>query len=169
LRIRQANVNESKKLWQLAQQTYSAAFGYSMSDVDLAAHLAQNLALEKIEQMLAEDIFLVADDAKGLVGFVQLGAGHFDGSCQDAWELRRLYVLAEFQNSGVGTHLMQAALAHADLMSADCVYLDVWERNLGAQRLYARHGFAVVDKRRFVFESGEEGDFDLIMVRRKVI
>ncbi|NJM41686.1 MAG: GNAT family N-acetyltransferase [Anaerolineae bacterium] len=168
MRIRQAEPSEAEVLWQLAQQTYVAAFGHSMSAADLAAHLAQHLSLRHIEAMLADDTLLVAEANGRLVGFVQLGKGQFEGPCPDAWELRRLYVLAKFQNKGIGNMLMKAALTHPNLTSADCIYLDVWEHNHGAQRLYARHGFEVVDKRRFVLESGEEGDFDLIMVRRRL-
>ncbi len=61
--------------------------------------------------------------------------------------------------------LMEAALEHPRLKSAERIFLDVWEYNYGAQRFYQRHGFKVIGGRRFYVESGAETSLDLIMVR----
>jgi diamine N-acetyltransferase len=82
--------------------------------------------------------------------------------------LRRLYVLSAFQNQGLGSKLLQAALEHPALKNAEHIYLDVWEHNHGAQRLYKRHGFAVIGQRKFMVASGAETSFDLIMVRQRL-
>ncbi len=169
MQIRQAEPNDTQALSKLARQTYVAAFGHSFSPADLAAHLENNFSATQVGRMLAEDVILVAELEDRMVGFVQFGPGSLlaNGASSGEQELRRLYVLAEFQNKGIGGMLMSAALEHPSLKQATRVYLDVWEHNPGAQRLYARHGFEVVDKRQFVHDSGELGDFDLIMVRAR--
>jgi diamine N-acetyltransferase len=170
--IRRGVTDDVPALAELAVTTYVAAFGHSFTPEDLAAHLAHHLAPANIARSIAEDVVLVAElvtvTGGRLVGFVQFGTAGPEYAPQSSCdqELRRLYVLGEFQKQGAGTLLMQAALAHPQMQTAPAVYLDVWEHNRGAQRFYARYGFEVVGTRRFEVESGGETSLDLIMVRR---
>lgn len=132
-----------------------------MSASDLKAHLDQNLGLLQVTQFLHQDIVLVAERNAQLVGYIQFGRLEN----RNDMELRRLYVLSEFQNQHLGTQLIQAALAHPQLENAARIYLDVWEHNHGAQRFYKRFGFEVVGERKFKVESGAETDPDWIMLR----
>ena len=166
--IRPALAADVPALTYLAVTTYIAAFGHSFSPEDLAAHLTHNLAPANIARFTSEDVVLVAEAADRLVGFVQFGtAGREYAPENDRdQELRRLYVLNEYQNQGAGTLLMQAALTHPLMQAAPAIYLDVWEHNQGARRFYERHGFEVIGTRQFEVESGAETSLDLIMVRR---
>ena len=166
--LRPATLADLPALSQLAQQTYSHAFGHSCAPADLAAHLAKNLSPRNFEQMLAEDTISVAEVDGQLVGCVQFGRADMPDVeiSEDAQELRRLYVLPRFQSQGIGAQLMQAALEHPQLRNAPSIVLDVWEHNPGAQRFYARHGFKVIGQRQFVVESGGETSLDLIMARQ---
>lgn len=163
-----ATHSDANTLAALARATYAAAFGHSMAASDLAAHLERHLSQEQIERMLAADTFLVAEADERMIGFVQFGSADLAPElASDAdQELRRLYVLAAFQNQNVGTRLMHAALEHPRLQNAERIVLDVWEHNHGARRFYERHGFAVIGEQSFVVESGAETSRDLIMVRR---
>lgn len=165
--IRAATHDDLTPLGELAIQTYAAAFGASMSPADVAAHLAASLAPSQIARMLQCDTVLVAESAEQLVGFVQFGRAK-DGPAAAAnpdQELRRLYVAAAFQNQGIGTRLLQTALAHPTMWAAERIVLDVWEHNPGARRLYERHGFVVVGEQVFEVASGAPTSRDLLMVR----
>ena len=48
----------------------------------------------------------------------------------------------------------------------DRILIDVWEDNAGAQRLYSRFGFGIVDRRPFQVASGAVTGYDLIMELR---
>jgi len=166
--IRVADMGDALPLSQLAMETYTTAFGRSMSAADLAAQLERHLTLDSFRRMLEEDGFLLAEEEGRLSGYVQFGwavpdGGFFFGTDQ---ELKRLYVLAEFQNRGVGTALMETALAHPTLRTAPRIVLDVWEHNEGARRFYERFGFEAAGWRVFEVASGEEMSRDLVMVRQ---
>lgn len=172
--IRQALPSDARTLSALAQKTYADAFGESMRASDLAAHLEKNLSIAKIEQLLKQDTILVAEIDARMVGFVQFGkcdpstklGTSFEQADSDTdQELRRLYVLSEFQNRKIGAQLMNAALNHPRMKNAPRIFLDVWEQNHGAQRFYQRYGFRVIGERKFEVESGAETSNDLIMVR----
>ncbi len=163
--IRAARAEEARALAALARETYTEAFGPATPPGELQAHLDGALTDAHVARWLRADVMLVAEADGRLVGFVQAGDSSPDAAPEGASvELRRLYVRAAFQNQGLGGRLLRAALAHPRLRAA-AVWLDVWERNAGAQRLYARHGFARVGERRFFFPSGAEGDLDFILVR----
>src|SRR5262245_32390702 len=117
--IRTATLEEAPALAELARRTYADAFGGSMSAPDLAAHLEKNLSTEKIAEMLAADTFLLAEADGRMVGYVQFGRCDFEQADQATdQELRRLYVLAEYQNRGVGTQLIEAALEQPGMKDA---------------------------------------------------
>jgi len=150
-------------------ETYTEAFGQSFSPSDLAAHLERNLSAKNFERILDEDTVLVTEVDDHLVGFVQFGGADMgaEAVADNDRELRRLYVHADFQNWGIGTRRMDAALAHPGLKAADRIILDAWEHHHGAQRFYAQPGFEVVGERKSLVKSGLETSLDLIMVRRR--
>lgn len=64
-------------------------------------------------------------------------------------DLLALAVLPAFQNKGIGTklllHVIEVAERVAPSSKIASLRLTVAESNVGAQRLYARHGFRIVD------------------------
>lgn len=165
IQIRQAQMHDVDALSMLAIRTYTVAFGDSMSASDLIAHLDQHLSPRQVASMIEHDVVLVAEIDQQLVGYVQFGAAHESANPTDQ-ELRRLYVDADWHNQQIGTRLIESALNHAQMRAAANIYLDVWEKNHAAQRLYQRHGFVVIGRRRFAVASGVETDDDLIMWRQ---
>ena len=59
-------------------------------------------------------------------------------------ELKQLYTDPGLTGQGVGALLLDWARAEAFRRGADEIQLSVWNQNEGAQRFYARHGFAKV-------------------------
>jgi ribosomal protein S18 acetylase RimI-like enzyme len=168
--IRKARKADVTPLSALAKTTYANAFGHSLNAPDLAAHLENNLSDVCFEEFLEEDTILVAEQDDRLVGFIQIGVAwpetdDDDFSPEDA-ELRRVYVLAEFQSQGIGRMLIDAAFKEPRFATARDIYLDVWEDNRRAQKLYESYGFRTIGKRAFHVESGAATGFDLIMIRR---
>jgi ribosomal protein S18 acetylase RimI-like enzyme len=170
LTIRRAQRTDIIRLSELAKSTYASAFGHSLNPTDLAAHLENNLSESCFEEFLDEDTILVAEREGRLIGFIQIGvvwseSDDDDFSPEDA-ELRRVYVLAEFQGQGIGRKLIDAAFAEPRFAAARDIYLDVWEDNPRAQKLYESYGFRAIGKRPFEVKSGTKTGFDLIMIRR---
>jgi diamine N-acetyltransferase len=161
--IRAVETGEIAALAELARRTFSEAFGHSFSTSDLALSDAYFRAAADV------DVFLIAEIEARLIGYVQFGAVEIPapGRSPGDQELRRLYVQSGFQGRGIGQQLLDAALHHPHLKVAANVFLDVWEQNDGARRLYERYGFAVVGAHAFAVASGATSTRDLIMVRRQ--
>jgi [ribosomal protein S18]-alanine N-acetyltransferase len=63
-----------------------------------------------------------------------------------------LGVTRSAQGRGIGTALLVDLLAAADARGAPRVLLDVRADNAAAQRLYARHGFVPIGRRRRYYQ-----------------
>ena len=174
--LREAGPDDADVLSALARETYAQAFGHSMTEADLAAHLRNHLSPQQVGQMLGADTFLLASVAGGIRGFVQFGEAsiepeHLLRTAPFAVEpgdkeIRRLYVAATYQNRGVGSQLMDAALAHPRLAASTGLFLDVWQENERAQRFHERYGFEKVAEKRFEVEFGAATGVDFVMIRR---
>jgi ribosomal protein S18 acetylase RimI-like enzyme len=168
--IRRAWRADLVPLSELARKTFAEAFGQSFHPSDLTAHLDARLSTSCLEKYLDEDLFLVAECEGRLIGFIQTGranAKNYENPVEPGdQELRRVYILSGFQGRGIGRQLIDAAFREPSFTRARNIYLDVWEENLGARKLYESYGFAVVGKRAFKVQSGATTGSDLIMVRR---
>lgn len=173
VQLREANLSDAEALSALAQETYASAFGHTMPAESLVAYLELNLSRKRVRAMLQEDTFLLAVSEQDLIGFVQFGSVTLDGNLftvpteitSDDAQIRRLYVLAAQQNLGLGTRLMEAALSHLRMKDSPTIYLDVWGKNSGAQRFYARYSFKKVGEVPFYLPSGERTGSDDILAR----
>jgi ribosomal protein S18 acetylase RimI-like enzyme len=75
----------------------------------------------------------------------------------------------KYRGLKIGTDLMQAAFARAKSMELGKVSLICFERNEGARRLYARLGFAAIDRRAIVpHPTLHYADGDAILMARDV-
>ena len=96
--------------------------------------------LEKSEQMAATwtDGILIAKDGDRVVGFV--GYGDRGEEAPGMGEIFSLYVLSEYQGTGLARRLMEAGLKR--LMAYPQVCLWVLKENKRAIRFYEKCGFA---------------------------
>jgi ribosomal protein S18 acetylase RimI-like enzyme len=165
--IRPATERDLPAIASFARWTYEKAFGDGFSPEDLAHHLNHRLSDRYFRDAAARDRFFIADVDGQMAGYVQFGPG--DGKTKESphRQIVRLYVHPDRQGQGIGSALMDAALADKSMASADAIYLDVWDRNDGARRLYERFGFEVIGGHNFTTATGVVMGQDLLMVLRR--
>jgi ribosomal protein S18 acetylase RimI-like enzyme len=73
--------------------------------------------------------------------------------------LSQLYCAAGQTGRGLGAQLMQWVLDEARRQDADAIQLSVFSENFGAQKFYARHGFAHVADIDFWVGSHRDNEF----------
>ncbi len=168
--IRRAVVSDAEVLAELGAATFSEAFGHLYPAGDLAAYLAAEHSVAKTAATLRDGrcaAWLAEADGTPI--------GHaLAGPCAlphpevtaEAGELKRVYVLAPWRG-GVGSALLTEALAWLERDGPRDLWLGVWSRNLAAQRLYARMGFAKVGE--YELAVGASRDHEFIMRRDRRI
>ncbi|MBI2873950.1 MAG: ribosomal protein S18-alanine N-acetyltransferase [Firmicutes bacterium] len=83
----------------------------------------------------------------------------------DEAHVTNIAVLPQYRRRGVGEVLLKVLMEKAGLKGADWITLEVRESNLGAQRLYQKHGFSQKGLRRGYYTSTKE---DAIIMSRSL-
>jgi ribosomal protein S18 acetylase RimI-like enzyme len=160
------------ELTDVAARTFPLACPPSVTPVDVAAFIADNLSTSRFGEYLAdpERRVLVARTDGRILGYAMLIRGVADDADvqravvpRPAVELSKMYVLPDDHGSGVAAALMAAAIDYANAVKAACIWLGVNRENQRAQRFYAKHGYQVSGTKTFRLGAHVENDY--VMVR----
>jgi ribosomal protein S18 acetylase RimI-like enzyme len=143
--IRPATTSDVAELSALAKRTWADAFAAGIRPEDLAAELEEGRSEAYFADALRGDdrTILVAEEGGVLQGYVQFGdvtIAEVDIQPGDQG-LHRVYVETALQGRGIGRLLSEAALQHARFAQAGRIFLQVWDENERAIRLYTSLGF----------------------------
>ena len=168
LTLRPATAADVPALTRLAVASFVDAFGHLYSGADLAAFLRDSKSEAATAALVADPdgAMQVAERGGEPIAYCKIGykcgwPGHARGN--KAMELKQLYAAASATGSGVGSALMDWALAALNAAGADEVQLSVWSGNHGAQRFYARYGFEKVAD--VTFKVGEQIDDEFLLAK----
>jgi ribosomal protein S18 acetylase RimI-like enzyme len=160
------------ELADVAARTFPLACPPAVTPENIAAFVAENLSESRFRDYLTDPgrAVLAARDEGRIVGYAMLIRGVPDDddvqravTLRPAVELSKIYVLPDSHGAGASAALMTAAVQHAVELDAKCVWLGVNQRNLRAQRFYAKQGFSVNGTKTFRLGAGVENDY--VMVR----
>lgn len=131
LTIRPAVLNDVPAILAIEQHSASAAHWTSA----------------QYEKLVGDGIVLAAEEADKLCGFVCAKA------VAGEWEIENVVVAADFLRRGIASELVRALIQRATIERAttaavSAVLLEVRESNLPARRLYEKHEFREVGRRR---------------------
>ena len=165
--IRRATPADAPVLAALGAHTFIESFGQLYSPEDLQAFLDESHSEAAYAKVLADPgcgLWLAERDGEA-IGYAQAGPcglPHADVRPGDG-ELKRLYLRRDAQNGGVGAQLFDQALAWLERDGPRTLWISVWSENFGAQRFYARHGFAKAGEYDFIV--GRQRDHEFIFRR----
>ena len=165
--LRRCMPEDVRMLVSLSRETFSDAFAADNSPERLDAYLDEAFDEDSIRESLSDDRtsyhFAYCDGE--LAGYLKLNEGGAQTDIRDpaSMEVERIYVLRRFQDRGIGSRLIDAAVGIAEGRGKDYLWLGVWERNDGAIRFYRRHGFREFGTH--MFDLGGEPQRDLLMRR----
>ena len=159
---RDVGPDDAAALADLHRRSFVETFGHLYSAEDLAAFLLQlNEEGFRGELLDGEHQVRFAEADGAPVAFVKLGPVTLPVEpVRPALEFRQLYVLKEWQGSGIAPALADWALAQARARGAEELYLSVWTDNRRAKAFYRRYGFAYVGPYKFMV--GGQADEDEI-------
>ncbi|MEM1379840.1 MAG: GNAT family N-acetyltransferase [Pseudomonadota bacterium] len=164
--IRPASCDDAEALSAVGRATFTETFGHLYKPEDLSSFLETSHSPAAYRRGLAKGgaAWLVYDTDDCVVGYAAVGPCQLpvDPMPPRAGELSRLYLMQAAQRGGQGTKLLAIALDWLE-QRFDHVYLSVYSENLGAQRLYARHGFTKVAEYKYMV--GQHADDEFIYYR----
>jgi len=169
--LRPAVPEDAQSLARLGRHSFCAAFAHLYRPEDLTSFLEGTYSVEAVTSEIADPSIMhcLTEDhlGSGLTGFCKMRhpsnyAGHSDAANPIA--LGQLYTDPARTGTGIGAALMQWALDEAQARQCDAIQLSVWSENYGAQRFYARHGFAKIAD--ISFWVGEQRDDEFLLELR---
>jgi GNAT superfamily N-acetyltransferase len=165
--IRRATPDDAGTLSRLSARTFTETFGHMYPPEDLRAFLDVAYAEDRQRVILSHPdyaVWLLEDDgeAVGHAAAGPCGLPHPEVAPGDG-ELKRLYLMASHQASGLGGRMFDAAMAWLERDGPRTLWIGVWSGNLGAQRFYARRGFEPVGE--YLFPVGRVRDLEYILRR----
>ena len=134
IQIRRADIHDLgliTPLFDLYRQFYEQASDLAMAENFLAQRLQRN-----------ESVIFLAFDGADAVGFTQLYPGFSSVSMARTFLLNDLYVVSSHRRHGVGSLLLEAAVAHAQSEQAVRISLTTNVANATAQSVYEAQGWA---------------------------
>jgi ribosomal protein S18 acetylase RimI-like enzyme len=155
--IQRALPGDAAILSAISRQTFFDTFTGTCTEEDMQSFLDTNFNLQQVERELSnnDDYYWLARAGDEVVGYLRLMEDYSQFPLIKQWkalELKRIYVLREFQGKGVAPLLMEHTINFARENNYQVVWLGVWEHNLRAQAFYRKQGFE---------DSGHTHDFPI--------
>jgi len=169
--IRAGRIEDAEVLATLGRETFIDTFidgfGIPYPAEDLSAYLEKTFSVAKTREMLLDvtQAWWVAERDGDILGFANSGPStlpHPEGRATHA-ELRRLYIAKRAQGLGLGTRLLETALAWMEAHTDGPLWIGVWSGNVKAQKLYAAYGFTKAGE--YKYPVGTWLDDELILRR----
>lgn len=163
--IRRAGPADAEALAGIGARTFTETFGHLYAAEDLAAFLADGHTPDAVRADLADPakaLWLVEAEGEAigyaLAGPCDLPHPDVTPACR---ELKRIYFARDRQGGGLGVRLFAEVMGWLQADGPRDVWIGVWSENLGAQRFYARHGFAKAGE--YGFRVGRTVDHEFIL------
>lgn len=165
--IRRADVADADTLSALGGETFTATFSHLYPPDDLAAFLIESHSADAWRAVLGDAraatwLMEIDGEAIGYALVGPCGLPHPEARPTHG-ELKRIYLLSEWQGGGRGGRLMKTAVDWLEETYPGPLWIGVWSQNYGAQRLYERMGFRKVGE--YEFPVGATRDHEFILRR----
>jgi ribosomal-protein-alanine N-acetyltransferase len=115
---------------------------------------AAHWTADQYGKLVDRGVVLVAEEAAEEAG--QLCGFVCAKGVAGEWEIENLVVAAAFLRRGVANELVRELIQRAGNEAAPAILLEVRESNLPARRLYEKHGFREVGRRRAYYRDPAE-------------
>lgn len=162
LRIRPAVPRDLFALSAFSTRTYVAHFGHLWSATALPGYLESHYGIARLRPDLhgaTEASWLLAEIDGDVAGFAKLRRDRPLplSATEHGVELEKLYIDPARTGMSIGSALLDASATQARQARADRIWLDVLKTNLGARRLYERHGYVVCGEIPFATDEHDIG------------
>lgn len=159
--VRQALLEDLTQVRDIGIRTYRAHFGELWHyPHELEAFLAEDFSVSALEQTLRDpDVcWLLAYENAALIGYARLNVDSLLAPTQTRGaELQKIYFLPGHAGNGYGQCLFEQVQQRAIERRQKTLWLEVLQRNTGAQRFYQRQGLSICGETCYTSAQGSIG------------
>jgi GNAT superfamily N-acetyltransferase len=170
LRIEQVTLTDMTELQRIGKQTFYETFSAVNTEENMNKYLEESFSSDQLIAELSNrssQFYFALLDTE-VVGYLKLNLGQAQTEIKDdnTLEIERIYVLQRYHGKKVGQLLYDKAIQIAGGISANYVWLGVWEKNERAISFYKKNGFVDFDKHTFWLGTDEQTD---LMMKKNLI
>ena len=163
LEIRKCTLKDLDQLITISRDTFITAFEHDNNPDDFNAYIETAFSKETIHEELLQpesDFYFVYYETV-LAGYFKLNRGDAQNEQFDvpSIELERIYILASFQNKGIGSSLIALIIELAKKKDVKFLWLGVWEKNTKAIQFYLRHHFTKIGEHPYYIGKDKQTDW----------
>jgi diamine N-acetyltransferase len=130
----------------ISKQTFYDTFNGTCTEKDMQDFLEDYYNDQQITKELsdANDFYFFAEIDGKPAGYIRFMEDYSNFSVMKKWkalELKRIYVVKQYQGKGVAQKLMDIVIDFALKEKYEVIWLGVWEHNVRAQKFYEKYGF----------------------------
>ena len=146
IKIKRAKEEDAELISNLSTVTFRETFTGTCTEDDMIHFVENTFSLTGTQQELKDknDFYFIAYINQVAAGYMRLKEDFTDYPAitkYNALELKRIYVLKEYQSQKAGAALMQFAINFAVENNYKALWLGVWEHNEKAKAFYKKWGF----------------------------
>ena len=165
MNFKTCTLSDIELLSEIGKETFHETFVDTNNPEPLAAYLKSAFNKEQLKSEVRNpsSLFLFLYSNAELAGYLKVNENEAQTEFhdKDGLEIERIYLKKKFQGQGLGSSLLEKAIAIADDRSKSYIWLGVWEHNEKAISFYEHKGFKKTGSHDFLM--GEEQQKDLIM------
>ncbi|GAA3639273.1 GNAT family N-acetyltransferase [Lactobacillus hamsteri] len=166
--IKNVTTDDVKELQAISRETFKKTFDAYTAPDDMARFLKEDYdttkLINEINNPNSRFFFLMVKDE--VAGYLKVNVG--DAQTEDlkpnALEVERIYLREKFQHQGLGLALIKLAEKLAREENKDYMWLGVYEKNIVAQKFYAKDDFERVSQH--VFQVGDDAQTDYLLAKK---
>jgi len=152
-------------LRELSIITFTDTYAQFNTKDDMRNYIDTEFSVEKLaaDVKVGDSVFYLALDGAKPIGYIKVNYAPTQTDLHDpkSLELERIYVLKEYHGKKAGQFLLDAALDIALKNKLDYLWLGVWDKNLNAQKFYAKNGFTAFGTHTFLL--GQDEQLDILL------
>jgi ribosomal protein S18 acetylase RimI-like enzyme len=163
VRFEQLDTNRVKELKEIALQTFTQSFFHLNTPENFNAYVSEAFDEETLTQEINSPgtLFYFIYFQSRLAGYFKINIHSSSRPETDinAMELQRIYLLNQFQGTGLGSRMLAFVMDKAKANNCRTIWLGVWEHNVKAIRFYENHGFIKTGEHTFLLGQDPQTDY----------
>ncbi len=170
--VRAAVLADAAAMAELAAATFPLACPPGFDPEAIATHVRQRLSSDAFRINLADvglEYSVAIQPSGRAVGYLLVTRSEMPGPAagRPMLELRQIYVRSDAMGSGVADELMAVAVARAEELGLQGVWLGTAKQNERAIAFYRRHGFEPRGERLFLVHDLPNEDWVMVRLRQR--
>jgi GNAT superfamily N-acetyltransferase len=163
LAFRKCSLTDINTLKNISVGTFKSAFEAQNNPEDFKVYINHAFSKEQLLKELSSpySMFYFALSKNEIIGYFKLNILDNQNEFKEynGIELERIYVLANFQNKGIGGLTLEKVKSIAKTLQKSYLWLGVWECNIDAIRFYQNKGFIKIGTHPYWIGSDKQTDW----------